>query len=260
MSQTKNPPNSYRPNDVFPVPPAEIVDKWDREWMIYLSTEAKEPHLVRYSSLERIADITRMGRREVFNTALTRFKSGDGNALMRIWARGEEIVEKDVVEIGAGAGFLGKQLGLICRSYLGLDISQIAVAMARGTSPSNCEYLHMWEREGIFGAFGTRDTMVGREFFIHQNFDNALWVTALGEKLLRPGGVMAADFYLPNRAIPQGVLHPAKSPLDPQYASCAFIFSDMEIHEVAARSKLVVESIEDDLSEQRKFVVLRKPF
>lgn len=249
----------FRPGDVFPVAPEEIVDKWDREWMTYLATEAKEPHLVRYTALELVADIRGLERREVFGTVLTRFRDGPPNAALRIWARGDEIVGRDVAEIGCGAGFLGKQLGLVCNSYIGLDVSAIAIAMARGNSPPACTYLHLSERQDIFAEFGKYDTMVGREFFIHQNFENALWVANLGAHMLKPGGVICADFYLPNRAIEQGVLHPAKSPLDERYASCAFIFSDSDIGEVAAHNNLSVESIENDLSEQRKFVVFRKP-
>jgi 2-polyprenyl-3-methyl-5-hydroxy-6-metoxy-1,4-benzoquinol methylase len=248
----------FRPGEIFPMAPEEVVDKWDREWMTYLATEAKEPHLVRYAALDLAADIQDVDRREVFGTALTRFRNGPLNAALRIWARGDEIVGRNVAEIGCGAGFLGKQLGLICNSYIGLDVSAIAIAIARGNSPSTCTYLHLWERQDIFAEFGKYDTMVGREFFIHQNIENALWITNLGGHLLKPGGVICADFYLPNRAIAQGVLHPAKSPLDEQYASCAFIFSDSEIHEVASHSNLTVESIENDLSEQRKFVVFRK--
>lgn len=129
----------FRPDDIFPVPPTEIVDKWDREWMIYLSTEAKEPHLVRYTALELAADIRGLGRREVFGTVLTRFRNGPPNAALRIWARGDEIVGRDVAEIGCGAGFLGKQLGFVCTSYIGLDVSAIAIAMARGNSPPICK-------------------------------------------------------------------------------------------------------------------------
>jgi 2-polyprenyl-3-methyl-5-hydroxy-6-metoxy-1,4-benzoquinol methylase len=250
---------AYRAHEVFPVAEDHIVDKWDKEWMLYLSTEAKAPHLVRSTSLEVVADLSGMGRREVFGTMLTRFKTGAPNATLRIWARGEEIVGRSVAEIGCGAGFLGKQLGLICRSYLGLDVSQIAIAVARGNSPVTCTYLHLSEREEIFAEFGKYDTVVGREFFIHQNFDNAVWVTALAAHLMKRGGVLVADFYLPNYAVRQGVLHKARSPLDPQYASCAFIFSNDEIREVAASAGLVVQSIEDDVSDQRKFVVFTKP-
>ena len=75
----------------------------------------------------------------------------------------------------------------------------------------------------------------------------------------RTGGVVCADFYLPNRKIPQGVLHPARSPLDPKYASCAFLFSDGDIADVAGLAQLHVDSIDEDLGEQRKFVVFRKP-
>lgn len=244
-----------------PIPPvdAAIVDKWDREWMLYLSTEAKWPHLIRSVDLTVIEDVAMSGRADMFNTVLTRRADGQANAALRIWAKGEEIVGRNVAEIGCGAGFLGKQLGLVATRYLGIDVSQIAIAIARGNSPATCTYLHLSEDRHIRAEFSRYHTVVGREFFIHQNFENAALVLQLAQALLDSDGVVCADFYLPNRKIPQGVLHPARSPLDPKYASCAFLFSDQDIDDVARQSNLSVESIDDSLAEQRKFVVFRKP-
>lgn len=242
--------------EIYPLPDDAQVDKWDREWMLYLSTEARLPHLVRSESLKIIADISQFGRRQVFDTALTMVPGGNLNGALRIWVEGDRIVGKRVAEIGCGAGFLGKQLGLISSNYLGIDVSMLAVAIARGNSPRGCQYFHLGEREEILAQQSSYDTVVGREFFIHQNFDNAQWVVRLAAHLLKPGGILAADFYLPNRAIPQGVLHPARSPLDPQHASCAFIFSDEDVLETAEANGLKVLSIEDSLADQRKFVTM----
>lgn len=245
-----------RPYPVPPVDPA-IVDKWDREWMTYLSTEAKWPHLLQSSRLKVINDVSQLDRREMFYAVLTQQLDGPMNVALRIWAKGSEVVGKRVAEIGCGAGFLGKQLGLIVDRYLGIDVSQLSLAIARGNSGPACTYLHLGDEEFIRAEFGSYDTVVGREFFIHQNFANAIWVLNLGKALLKPGGVICADFYLPNRGIPQGILHPAKSELDPSYASCAFIFDDKDIEELASLTGHAVVSIQDDLAEQRKFVVFK---
>ena len=245
----------------YPVPPVdpEIVDKWDKEWMHYLSTELKWPHLVPASRLKVIADISRFDRRGTFDSVLTRRLDGTMNGPLRIWAKGSEIVGKRVAEIGCGAGFLGKQLGLIASRYLGIDVSQVALAIARGNSGPACHYLHLSDKDYIAEEFSGYDTVVGREFFIHQNFDNAIWVLGLAKRLLVPGGVICADFYLANMAIPQGIVHPARSPLDPKYASCGFAFSDRDIDDLARKIGLELVSRDDDLSVQRKLVVFRSP-
>lgn len=245
----------------YPVPPVDpkIVDKWDSEWMLYLSTETKWPHLLQASRLVVINDVTPLDRKDMFQAILTQTRDGEKNVSLRIWAKGQEIVGKRVAEIGCGAGFLGKQLGLIVDRYLGIDVSQLSLAIARGNSGPACTYLHLSDEEFIRKEFCSYDTVVGREFFIHQNFANAEWVLKLAKALLVPGGVVCADFYLPNRAIPQGILHPARSGLDPNYASCAFLFSEGDIRDVAKIAQLEVLSIEDSLNDQRRFVVFQSP-
>ena len=52
---------------------------------------------------------------------------------------------------------------------------------------------------------GTMDLMVGRFFFIHQNYASATWVLRLASILLGKGGSVAADFWLTNPALPHGV-------------------------------------------------------
>jgi 2-polyprenyl-3-methyl-5-hydroxy-6-metoxy-1,4-benzoquinol methylase len=244
-----------------PLPPVDeaIVDKWDREWMHYLATEGKRPHLIRADQLSVICDIAQMSRAEVFSACLTATKAGDPNTPLHVWALGAELVGKRVVEIGCGAGALGKQLGLIVERYLGIDASRIALAIARGSSPPNCQYFHLDEREEIRSRAGAYDTMIGREFFIHQNYENARWVLALGRLLLRQGGVICADFYRSNPQVPQGVLHPARSQLDANYASCAFVFSTDDLQSLANETEMKIASIDDDLAAQRRFVVFTKP-
>ena len=245
--------------EVYPLPEPSIVDKWDKEWMLYLLTEAKAPHLVRFDELKVVSDISGCDRNDVFHTSLTRFiDENKANGDLRIWVEGDQIVEKNVAEIGCGSGFLGKQLGFITANYLGIDVSQIAIAICRGNSPSNCTYYWLGQRDKIYEEFGKYDAVVGREFFIHQNYKNVLWVVNLAAHLLKDGGELCADFYLPNYEISQGVLHPCRSDLDPNYASCAVLFEDSDIKEVASEAGLQVTEIVDDLSEQRKFVVMKK--
>jgi SAM-dependent methyltransferase len=244
--------------DLIPPVHDSMVNKWDKEWMLYLSTEAKWPHLIQSSKLRVRTDLRRLQRPEMFFANLTTLIDGSPLGPLRIWATGSEIVGQSVAEIGCGAGFLGKQIGLVAHKYLGIDVSQIALAIARGNSGSNCLYLHLGEQESLIEEFGKYNTVVGREFFIHQNFTNANMVLKLAKALLVDGGVICADFYLPNPEIEQGVLHPAHSELDPIYASCAFVFSNDEIRDLAQKVELGLRSLTDDLGQQRRFAVFRK--
>jgi hypothetical protein len=45
--------------------------------------------------------------------------------------------------MGCRCGNLGKLIARYCDTYLGVDCSQIALAIARLVSPSNCTYLHV---------------------------------------------------------------------------------------------------------------------
>ena len=248
-------------DNVFPQVNSSDVDRWDREWMHYFATEDRIAHLVESRKLKLLrADLGELSERQVFDASLTGFKDGSGAmTALHVWVKGADLVGRRVLEIGCGCGWLGKQLGLVCEQYVGIDYSQVALAIARGNSPASCRYLHISEQQDIAALAGQMDLMVGREFFIHQNFDNARWVLGLGAFLLRPGGTISADFYMPNPKIRQGVVHGAKSPLDPKYASCAFHFQPAEIREVAGLCGLEVLDMTEDLGYQRRFVTLRKP-
>lgn len=245
--------------DFLPLVTAAEIDRWDKEWMHYFSTEDRFAHLRRYDRLVVNDDLQGKPAEQVFHSNLV-IEDGDAApGALRIWIEGEAILGRDVLEIGCGCGWLGKRLGLVAHSYLGLDYSEFAIAVARGVSPPNCRYLHLSDREPITGCAGAFDTMVGREFFIHQNYANASWVLKLGAFLLRPGGQVSADFYLPNRRIPQGVLHPARSPLDPVHASCAFLFDEKDLRSLAGEAGLALVDIVDRLDQQRRFGRFSKP-
>ena len=204
-------------------------------------------------------DLSPLPASAVYPAHLIAEKGSVGSGALRIWIEGRELIGKDVLEIGCGCGWLGKRLGLICRSYLGIDYSELALAIARGVSLSNCVYLHVSERENLAARAGSMDVMVGREFFIHQNYANALWVLALGRHCLRARGLISADFYLGNPDVPQGVIHSARAPLDPNYPSCAFQFTSSEIKQIAAETGLTILDMVDWLDHQRRFVLFRTP-
>ncbi|MBE7555396.1 MAG: class I SAM-dependent methyltransferase [Anaerolineales bacterium] len=238
-----------------------LTDRWDREWLTYFLTENPRPFLVDHHHLRLIDNVRRKEAVEIYNTALVSVQGVEGLlslGALGIWVKGADLVRKNVLEIGCGPGFLGKQLGMIAAAYVGIDYSKLALSIARLTSPPNCFYYHLADLSQITQHAGTMDTMVGRNFFIHQNYENLLWILQLAYMLLKPGGLMSADFYQGNPAIPQGVVHLARNKLDPRYPSCAFEFSIQEIEQAAKEAGFTVQNVTDNLDLQRRFVFFIK--
>jgi SAM-dependent methyltransferase len=228
--------------------------RWDHEWLHYFCTEDPKQHLLTHDKLGSPAALAGKPAAEVYETKLF----ADLRPLS-VWVPGNLLHEsRNVLEIGCGCGFFGKQMGRIGKRYLGLDYSQFALSVARLTSPPECSYAHLSDAETIASMAGAMDLMVGRYFFIHQNFTTGRWVLRLASILLRTGGLVAADFWLSNPAIAHGIVHAADHGLDPLYPSCAFTFTVDEIHRLAGETGFSVEKVEDQPALQRRFVQLRR--
>ncbi|AKG22718.1 class I SAM-dependent methyltransferase [Calothrix sp. 336/3] len=236
---------------------ARETERWDREWINYLNTEDPRPFLIPYDNLHKeqavIDNFSKLSEAEILDVRLCQELPA-----LRIWIPGSDLVNKKVLEIGCGPGFLGKQMGLVAQHYLGIDYSKLALSIAKLVSPNNCNYIHISERQNILKYANSIDTMVGRFFFIHQNFDNAIWLLKLAHILLKSGGVVSADFYKPTSGIEQGIVFPAKHNLSSQYPSCAFEYSQLEIQELAAQCGFKIASTHHHLEMQRLFVRFEK--
>ena len=247
------------PSRIFPAFDPEIAQRWDHEWLNYLATENMYPHLVPATGLTLIGSLEGASAAATFNTVLAADQRYGALSPLKIWCPGDQIAGRKVLEIGCGCGFLGKQLGLVCELYLGLDYSELALAVARGASPPNCEYWHVSDQNALQGRRGQFDVMVSREFFIHQNFESALTVLGIAKFLLKPKGLVCADFYWANRLVPQGIVYAAKASLDPVNPSCGFEYAESEVTELAAAHDLTVLSMILDPERQRRFVLFETP-
>lgn len=230
-----------------------ITERWDREWLHYLATEDPAQHLRSAVDARPATSIDDRSAAAVFDSRLV-----NGFSPLNVWVDGAQLVRKRVLEIGCGCGFLGRQLGHVAAAYLGLDHSQLALSIARLTSPRSCTYLHMSDADAIATFAGSMDTMVGRHFFIHQNWDACSIVLRLAAILLRPSGRVIADFYLPAPRTRQGVVHPARHPGDGQHLSCAYLFSMDDIHELARTHGFRISASHEHLGLQRRFVQLER--
>lgn len=236
-----------------------LTDRWDREWLHYFLHEDPRPFLVNHENLKIISNLQGKQPAEVYNTSLTAEERLGELRALSIWFEGNHLVDKNLLEIGCGPGFLAKQLAKVAASYVGIDYSRLALHIARLTSPSNCSYYHLSELDHILQHANTIDSMVGRNFFIHQNYRNLIWLLKLASVLLKPGGLISADFYLGNPDVPQGIIHPAHSDLDERYPSCGFEYTRQDIQQAAQATGFSVEAIFDNSDLQRRFVHFIKP-
>jgi len=230
-----------------------ITERWDREWLHYLATEDPAQHLRSAVDMRPATSLDDRRAAAVFDTKLVA-----GFSPLNIWVDGAQLVNKRVLEIGCGCGFLGKQLGHVAAAYVGLDHSQLALSIARLTSPRSCTYLHMSNADAIATFAGSMDTMVGRHFFIHQNWARCSVVLRLAALLLRPTGRVVADFYLPAPRKRQGIVHPARHGDDERHPSCAYLFSLDDIHALAELHGFRIASSHDHFGLQRRFVQLER--
>lgn len=244
------------PSSIFPSFNRQVTELWDREWVHYLSTEQIFQHAAPASRLKLIGNLKGASPSVTYHTVLAADERYGNLDPLKVWCAGDAIIDRSVLELGCGCGSVGKQLALVCRDYLGLDYSELAIAIARGTSPPNCEFRHISDHEALDLKRGKYDVMVARHFFIHQNFDSALNVLRIAKFLLKPNGLVCADFYFGNPAVRQGVVYRAKSPLDPRYPSCGFEYSPQEMRELADAGGFKIRSTEIGRQQQRCFVML----
>lgn len=228
-----------------------MADRWDREWIAYFRRapeyfdDFSSPTDESARRVERVRSAV-IGPIDDLCTPVD-----DRNPVWKLWAIGclpTEIVDRDVADLGCGAGGIGRTIGYVAGSYVGVDYSPLALRVAQLVSPPHCRYLVRTDAAALARFAGTVDTAFSRSVFIHQNFQQAVDLVSLAAGLLRDGGVLAADFYRPEldeSGALKKPLRPAKGDLQREAPSVSFYFSDAEIGEVAGAAGMTLEEIID---------------
>ena len=227
------------------------VTRWDREWLKYLSTESPRWHFQSHASFGKPNDV-----RALQGAAMWGAELFSGVGASNLWLPGKLLDGARVLEIGCGCGFLGRQLGLVGKDYVGIDHSRFALYVARLTSPPNCHFLHSTDADGLANFARSRDFMVGRHFFIHQNAATAARVLTTAGALLREGGRVYADFFLPPAERGEARIYRASDPIDAAAASAGYEFTHADIERLARATGFTVQSVEDAPGICRRFAVL----
>lgn len=227
----------------------EDVERWNAEWRRYLGREwtvQLRPH-TEYSLRPDLPEAPL----KMWDVTLE-----PQTPPLSLYAAGPDIEGRRVMEMGCGCGNLGKLLGRYASLYLGTDYSNMALQIARLVSPDTCNYVHVADRQGLEPYFGTIDTIVGRFFWIHQNFKVARKNLEFMQRFLKPEGRLYMDFYWPNPELPQGKVFTPRDPLSAQYPSATFKYSEADARELLEGLNLEIERFEVVPEHQRRYAVL----
>ena len=185
----------------------EQTRRWDREWLHYFFTEDPKQHMLAYDEFGPPASFAGKSAEDVYQTKLFAELCA-----LAVWVRGDVLRKVETcLRSVVVAGFLASSWARSANDTWGWTTRSFALSIARLTSPPQCSYAHLSDSETINSMAGTMDLMLGRFFFIHQNYASALWVLRLASILLADGGLVAADFWLSNRATCPGRRLPGRS-------------------------------------------------
>ncbi|WP_407910299.1 class I SAM-dependent methyltransferase [Lysobacter claricitrinus] len=226
------------------------VERWNDEWLSYLSREW-QLQLTPYTELRDHPplpadplDLISLSLEPGWNLAL--------------YCDADALQGRHVMELGCGCGNLGKQLGRYVASYLGVDFSTMALQVARLVSPSNCTYVHVGDHRSLESHVGTVDTVVGRYFWIHQNFELGRQNLTFLERFLRPGGRLYADFFWPDPEAEHYVVLSPTDSLSKTFPSAMFRYTLDDVRELIEGSRFRIVRQAECRTMERRYVLLER--
>lgn len=233
---------------------AEIA-RWDREWLSYLLAEYPQ-QLRPYTTYSKRPELPE-DPLQMIDVSM-----GVWSTLM-VYAAGAAIRDKHVMEFGCGCGNLGKLVSCYARAYLGVDLSPLALSIARLVSPPNAVYLHPNQTGELDRFAGTVDTVISRFFWIHQNFETGRRVLNVVEPLLKPGGLLYFDFFWPAPREAVGFwattdrVRSPDGPLDEE-PSAMFAYSGSDVEQLVGGFPFRILRQQEHGPTQRRYVTAQK--
>lgn len=242
-------------SDTFePTPPGacgpDDVARWNTEWLRYLGREWEiqlRPHTDYPLTPELPAEAI-----DVVDICLA------PNRPLHLYADRDALAGCTVMELGCGCGNMGKLLGRYVDTYLGVDYSTMAQAIARLVSPDNCHYVHVADEAGLAEWRGRIDTVVGRHFWIHQNRQLAKWNLEFLRPFLKPGGRLYADFFWRDPDATHGKIFTPLDPLSKAYPSATFEYDEGAVEDLVDGTGFEIQRQEISRAMQRRYVVLAR--
>lgn len=235
----------------------EELARWDKEWLRYFSIHKDygfyfyNMNTSSYALNIGPSAIEKLSADEMFSVRL--FKKFPAH----VWAPGTDLVGKTVLEMGCGPGFFGRMASRFVTQFIGLDASKLALHIAEVASPANCHYLHLTDVAEIAKLSKSVDTCFGRNFFIHHNYDDSLWILKFLRDLTKPGGLISADFYYKLDRVGEDRRHTARDSLNADHASALYTFTERDIRDIAADAGIEIVQIGLRPKAERHFATFR---
>jgi SAM-dependent methyltransferase len=226
------------------------IRRWNHEWARYLKNgwERFLSHHTDYPTPTLPAD----------PVALTPLQFAD--LPLELYCDRDAIAGKRVMELGCGCGTVGKLIGRYCGSYLGTDISTLALQIGRLVSPPNCTYVQCADTPRLEPFFGTIDTVLARHFWIHQNLATGRGNLDYYARFLRPGGRAYLDFFHLDPARPEQdlLILPPTSRLSQTHPSATFQWTRDHLTRLLEGMPFTVLRDEVNVPMQRWYVVVER--
>lgn len=233
--------------------------KWDKEWLRYLTLDKDYSFYFWDLSSERYIlghskEKLRGYDREWWSTERLYKTVGAG-----VFVDGVDVVDKVVLEMGCGPGIFGRLATRFSKQYIGLDISQFALSIAKLASQPSAIYIHLSEVDRLKKLEKVADTCVGRHFLIHHNYEDCVWILSFLRDLTKSGGLISADFFANDATIDGHRRRTARDALCTTHASALYHFTDDDVRELAREVGLECTAVEHRPQLERRFALLRVP-
>lgn len=246
--------------------PATIVEMidvgrgWDAYWAYLILNNSYNTLVYDKNDVQKseTKNLTTLAPLNFYSTQLVHTVSGLPARVSGVYAHGNEIVNKEVVEIGSGIGIASQGLAFHAKRYLGIDVSKMAVHISNNIATPNMRFLHVSQTRELYDLRGTFDTVIVANVFIHQNAPHVLATLKMASTLLKKGGVLRGNFSnLDPEEFKVGTKY-AEDELDVSAVTYCYWYEDAEIAELAEASGFSVEEIEVCQPHNTKYVKLIK--
>lgn len=216
----------------------EVIDagrSWDTYWAYLISNNSYYSLVYDKSDIIKspLKNLNSVDPLSFYSTQLIHTKSGLPARVSAVYAHGSEIVNKKVVEIGAGLGLVAQGIAFHAKHYLGVDASRMAVHITNNIATSNMKFYHISQTREIYDLRGTFDTAIIMNVLVHQNYSHAMSTLNTANQLLKKGGVVRCNFC--NIKIEEAPLSvfPSDKNINLGAISAGFWYDDDEIKELA---------------------------
>jgi SAM-dependent methyltransferase len=236
------------------------TEKWDKEWMRYFSNKKDYSFYFYDMSTSNYAlSVSREVIEQFDKSKMYSAKLFKNLPPCSVWADGNQLVGKTVLEMGCGPGLFGRIASRFVKQFIGIDISLFALSIARLTSPKICIYLHLSDIEGIKNILKSVDTCVSRHFFIHHNYKDSLWILQFLRDVTKDGGIICADFFSNQKSLDGDRRRRSIDPLHKEHASALYEFSNDDVNRIANDVGFEIIDINYEPEFERRFATFRVP-